>query len=422
MIELNKTKKISRSEIEGNIKASPSKSSMIRQLFAAFLFTENAVINNPCYSDDCLAAIDVLEKLGAKFTKEENRIVYHGKEIPAENEIELNCGESAFLFRMLAAITPVINKKFVLMGRGSLLKRDMSDIDSNLSEVKISHSSNDGFLPYEIQGTYFCNELNINAGKSSQFLSGLLYALPFLDTNTVIKAEDLNSRYYVDLTIDVLKKFEININNRDYRSFTLTDTKEIESIETGCEADWSGAAFMLVAGACSGKVRVRGLDMNSMQGDKKIIDVLKEAGAEVKINDDEIAVVKAELKAFRYDATDTPDMIPALVALAVNCSGESRIKGIKRLKHKESDRLNALLQEYSKLGADIRAEGNEFLINKSEIKGGNVSSHNDHRITMSLAVAGTFSQEPVIIDDVDCIKKSYPKFVEDLIEIGGKVE
>lgn len=393
---------IKASVIEGELIVPTSKSYLIRALFASHLFDTKTIISNPNYCDDVNTVLDVLESLGARFVKANDMIEYVGKSIKYVDVV--NCGESGLCFRMLSAINKVLELNLKITGKGSLLNRNMSDIEKNIKEIQRSQKI-----------------IRINSNKSSQFLSGLLLSLPLLGNETVIEVDNLVSKPYIDLTIHLMEEFGFVINNDNYKRFYLQSANKVDYILLNPEADWSSAAFLLVAAAIAGHIKLKGMNLKSKQPDNVIVDILKSVGANIKIDNFEISVKKNKLNSFSYDATNSPDLIPVLVALAVNCESQSVISGIDRLVNKESNRIHSLLTEFLKLGCIIKVDNNSFIVEKSEIQGCEVLSYNDHRIAMSLAIAALNANSTILINNSECVKKSYPNFFSDLKIIGGNI-
>jgi 3-phosphoshikimate 1-carboxyvinyltransferase len=223
------------------------------------------------------------------------------------------------------------------------------------------------------------------------------------------------------MTITLLKAFGVEVQHSKYETFFIKGNQRYSIGEYRVEGDWSGASFLLVAGAVGGSVTVTGLDMGSPQADRKIIEAIKAAGASVKTLGHQVEITKNELKAFDFDATHCPDLFPPLVALANNCEGVSVLTGVKRLTHKESDRAKTLEKEFSSLGAKIRIDGNRMEIKGTKLKSGVMDSHNDHRIAMAGALAAINGEGDVTIRNPQCVAKSYPDFFEDFAAIGGIV-
>jgi 3-phosphoshikimate 1-carboxyvinyltransferase len=293
----------------------------------------------------------------------------------------------------------------------------------------ISVTSNNGKLPLRVKGPAIPANIEIDGSLSSQFLTGLLMCYAVSNISDVsIKVNNLKSKPYIDLTLDVMQKFGMNVpENNHYESFhfaTANTNKQTDAVRSfTVEGDWSGAAFVLVAGAVAGHVKMYGLDLHSTQADRAIMLALQESGAKISYYDEYIEISKSALKGFSFDATECPDLFPPLVALASYCDGETMLVGTSRLTHKESNRALTLQETFGRLGVEIELKDNVMLIQGGKgIKGAKVSSHHDHRIAMAAAVAALGANSSVEIEDAEAINKSYPEFYQDLIKLGVKVE
>jgi 3-phosphoshikimate 1-carboxyvinyltransferase len=245
-----------------------------------------------------------------------------------------------------------------------------------------------------------------------------------------IKVKNLKSRPYVDLTLKVMKDFGLPVpENRGYEEFYFPETVQKASPKREglgeayiVEGDWSGGAFLLIAGAVAGDIKVMGLDIKSTQADKAVLEALKQCGCALAIKDGVIEIGPGELKAFDFDATDCPDLFPPLVALASYCKGTTVIKGVERLTHKESNRALTLQDEFGKMGIDIQLNQDEMYIHGGAgLKGALVHSRHDHRIAMACAVAALHAQGDTLIEESQAVNKSYPDFYEHLKKLGAKV-
>lgn len=412
------------STISGNVHAPASKSSMQRACAAALLKEGETIISNPGKCNDDLAAIDVIQKLGATITKDNDNLIVSSHGIDPSSK-EINCGESGLGLRMFTPIAALSSKEIILNGSGSLLQRPMNFFDEIFPLLQIQIQSNYGKLPIEIKGPLRPADIIIDGSLSSQFLTGLLMAYAKACTKPVtIKVNDLKSKPYIDLTLQVMKHFGWNVENRNYKEFYFSPSinSQPSTINYTVEGDWSGAAFLLVAAAIAGKIAVEGLDTNSAQADKAILEALKLSGAKIYHDNNTISISPTPLTAFNFDATDCPDLFPPLVALAAYCKGITSIKGVERLKHKESDRAFSLQQEFKKMGIDIEIKNDVMLIKgTAKIHGANVSSHHDHRIAMACAVAALQATGETIINDADAINKSYPDFFDHLQKLNATI-
>jgi 3-phosphoshikimate 1-carboxyvinyltransferase len=306
----------------------------------------------------------------------------------------------------------------------------MDFFDEIFPRLGVEVKSNKGKLPLQIKGPLIASNIQTDGSMSSQFLTGLLMAYAASDAKDVtIEVTNLKSRPYIDLTLSVMREFGLKIPvNKEYKSFYFppeTWIKPTATIEYTVEGDWSGGAFLLVAAAIAGQTTIFGLDPDSTQADKAILQALQDAGVPMQVRKNEISIGdgrRNKLKAFRFDATDCPDLFPPLVALASVCHGSSFIKGVSRLAHKESDRAHTLLEEFGKLGVDILLSDDMMGIKGTEqLKAAIVHSRHDHRIAMATAIAALRAVGPVQIEKADAINKSYPDFFNYLTSIGVSV-
>ena len=388
---------------------------MQRVCAAALLNSGSTTIKNPGKSKDDLASLSVIRQLGALIEEDEDNLIINSNGIHPVSS-ELNCGESGLGLRMFAPIAAISSKAMSLKGEGSLLTRPMHFFDEIFPTLGITIKSNEGKLPINIQGPIQPRDIAIDASLSSQFLTGLLFAFAKSCTSsTKITVKYLVSKPYIDLTLQVLEEFNYNVTNHRYEQFIIEPplVNNRDRVVT-IEGDWSGAAFLLVAGAVSGEITVDGLLNDSTQADKAIVQALQLAGAELINSGNSFHLKKSDLKGFEFDATHCPDLFPPLVALAVHCKGETRLKGVSRLKHKESDRAQSLKQEFEKMGAVIHIEDNDMVINCTNVIDAEVSSHHDHRIAMACAVAALGAKEKTTITEAEAITKSYPDFYDHL--------
>ncbi|MDD5766153.1 MAG: 3-phosphoshikimate 1-carboxyvinyltransferase [Candidatus Marinimicrobia bacterium] len=412
-------KSVRRSVINGNLHAPASKSLMQRAIAAALLTDGETTLRNLTFCADSLAALSVIRGLGAKVTQSTECLAIHGGISPIKRT--LNCGESGLCLRMFTPICALFSSELTLTGEGSLRKRPVTNMELPLADLGTFCSTENGFLPIRIRGPLIGGKTEVDGSLSSQFLTGLLMALPLAPNDSEIHMTNLKSKAYIDLTLNVLHAFQITINRREDRYF-IPGNQRYRACDYSIEGDWSGAAFLLVAGAITGSVKVDGISSVSKQPDSAIIDVLRSVGADVHMDENSVTVGKNRLTAFEFDATDCPDLFPPLVALAANCDGRSIVRGVSRLIYKESNRAETLRDVFAELGISIVIRNDEMIITGGKIAGGRVFSHGDHRIAMSAAVAGLTAESAVTIEGAECIAKSYPVFFEDLKSIGGQVD
>jgi 3-phosphoshikimate 1-carboxyvinyltransferase len=308
-----------------------------------------------------------------------------------------------------------------MVGANSLKKRPMFMIEEALNQLGVKCKSAGGFLPLTIQGPIVGGSCEIDGSVSSQILTGLLMALPLAALNSDIRVKNLRSKPYIDMTIQILKSFDINVENNDYSLFHIPGNQKYIPQNYTVEGDWSGGAFLLVAGAINGRICVKGLRKDSMQSDVSIIKALQNSGAQMIVGDDQIEISRSVLKAFEFDATDSPDLFPPLVALASYCEGISAIKGVSRLIYKESNRARSLKEEFGKMNIKIEIKDDLMYVTGGKPQGAKVESHDDHRIAMAVAVSSLGATGKVSIRDSQCVAKSYPCFFDDLRQLGAIV-
>jgi 3-phosphoshikimate 1-carboxyvinyltransferase len=417
--------KIQPGKILGNILAPTSKSSMQRACAAALLNNGKTIIGNPGRSNDDLAALGVIDNLGAKVLQQPTNELHI--ESSGVNPVsgEMNCGESGLGIRMFAPIAALSDQEIIINGTGSLLSRPMYFFDEIFPSLGIKIESNHGKLPIKIKGPLKPVDITIDGSLSSQFLTGLLMAYGKAATKPVtITVNNLKSKPYIDLTLQVMKEFGYSVINHQYESFEIHPVNETTHQPKNylVEGDWSGAAFLLVAGAIAGEITIKGLNVFSSQADKAILRALTMSEAVISIAEDQIVIGPGKLKAFHLDATDCPDLFPPLVALASFCDGTTVIEGVSRLAHKESNRGLTLQEEFGKMGIEITLQDDLMLVKGGTgVNAATVHSHHDHRIAMACAVAALRADGETRIEEAEAINKSYPTFYDDLKKLGALV-
>ncbi|HEX7844328.1 MAG TPA: 3-phosphoshikimate 1-carboxyvinyltransferase [Chitinophagaceae bacterium] len=431
------------SQLKGTIQAPASKSSMQRACAAALLSKGISTVYNPGHSNDDKAAIGIIKTLGASAEVNNEELIIDNSGLPFtthHSPLTINCGESGLSIRMFTPIVALSEKEITINGSGSLVTRPMDFFDEILPKLGVKIKSNEGKLPMTVQGPLIPANIEVDGSLSSQFLTGLLMAYSAspnpsaggtsedADSSAIsIKVRDLKSKPYIDLTLDVMKKFGMRVpENRNYEEFIFhtepTDHSSLLTHQYTVEGDWSGAAFLLVAGAIAGPITVRGLDLTSTQADRAIMDAMMAANAGIAIEAKGIRIHQSRMNGFYFDATDCPDLFPPLVALAAYCKGKTTIKGVSRLTHKESNRAITLQDEFDKMGVTIDLEDDLMIIHGGGIiKGADVHSHHDHRIAMACAVAALRGNSETVIEEAMAVKKSYPDFYKDLKSLGANV-
>lgn len=412
--------------LSGKVDAISSKSYVHRLLICAALADRETNIKIKGMSEDILATIHCLKAMGCGI--DSNLKVTPINE-PADTSVVLNCGESGSTARFLLPLVSYLFDSFTLTGEGKLPSRPFSPLCRALEKAGCSFSGDR--LPLDGRGKIKAGDFYIEGDISSQFISGLLFVLPLLDGDSrIVLTSPLESAAYVDITIEVLKLFGINAEPFDH-GFKVKGNQSYRSPgEVTAEGDWSNMAFFLCMGALGGSVKVSGLSKHSAQGDKGVIDVLKRFGVETVFTEDLSSATGSvsaetafEMRGTEIDASPIPDLIPVLSVVASVSSGKTRIFNAKRLRLKESDRIESTYNMLSSLGADISITEDGLLIRgKEKLNGGTVDAAGDHRIVMSAAVAASVCENPVKIIGAEAVNKSYPSFFEDLKSIGGSCD
>lgn len=414
---------IQKTFLKGEVFAAASKSAMQRACAAALCRNGETIIYNAGVSNDDLAAISIIQQLGAKCYQSNQQLHIKSSGVNPITQ-QINCGESGLSFRMFTSIAAMSHQPIEIIGSGSLIKRPQHFFNEVLPKLNVAVSSNQGFLPIQVQGPLTPQSILIDGSLSSQFLTGLLMAFSACNaSNVTIHVHQLKSKPYIDLTLEIMEKFGMKLpKTKNYEEFYFDDavvTSSSKLIEYTVEGDWSGAAFLLVAGAIAGDVVVKGLDVFSTQADKAILQALSDAGAALSIEPHQIHIQKNKLKAFHFNATDCPDLFPPLAVLAACCKGKSVIEGVSRLVHKESNRALTLQTEFQKLGVHIQLQDDLMIIEGTDhIKSVKTFAHHDHRIAMALATMALVSEEKIEIENAESINKSYPQFYHHLQQLG----
>ncbi|MBQ3626588.1 MAG: 3-phosphoshikimate 1-carboxyvinyltransferase [Synergistaceae bacterium] len=400
--------------LKGVVNAPASKSEAHRILICAALCDEPTKIYNLNLSnlnDDIRATVNCLKALGAEFEFADDFILVKPiNKVNINNTPELDCNESGSTLRFMLPVACALYDKVKFTGRGRLPERPLYDQLSvmNAHGVKFSGYK----LPFETQGKLHAGEFQIRGDVSSQYITGLLLAMPLLkDEAKITLTSSLKSADYVNITLKVLQDFNINIDNYACNNLKF---KSPGIIRVG--GDWSSAAFYLAAGALDCDVSITGLDLKSEQGDKRILDLLKQFGAEIIINEDNIKVNYDKLLASNIDIDATPDLLPILAVVAAYAEGESVFYNAARLRLKESDRIKSTCEMINSLGGQAQELEDKLIVKGSNfrnLRGGVVNGFNDHRIVMSAAIAAVKCDNKVIISDFEAVNKSYPKFFED---------
>lgn len=411
--------------LEGNLIVPASKSAMQRACAGALVRKGCTVLYNPGISADDQAALLVIQALGARVELHTDHLEIHSQGIqPVSREIHV--GESGLSVRLFTALAALSDQTITINGEGSLLKRPLDFFTTVLPQLGVAVHSQNGKLPLEVKGPLVPRDITIDGSQSSQYLTGLLFAYSALEADGVcITVNNLASKPYIDLTLALLDSMGLTVpehENHEVFRFKKRQLPYPKQVYYTVESDWSSASFWLAAGAMHGDIKLEGLDVQSTQADKAMLEALKRAGSAFDMRNGNILTRCHALQPFEMDITDAPDLFPPLVAMASTIPGGTVLKGVKRLKHKESDRGLTLQEEFGKLGVRIDLEDDLMRIHGGGgIKGGTVSSRHDHRIAMALAIAALRAKAPVTITDAQAVNKSYPQFWEHLQSLGAEI-
>ncbi len=390
---------LKQSELNGTVSAPPSKSAAHRALICSFLAgggTVKPILN----SKDMQATAGVIKAL-------EN------------GEKMLDCIESGSTLRFMIPVAAAKGASVVFTGSGRLPERPIGEYLELLPQHGVSCKS-EGGLPLEISGRLSNGSYAVSGNVSSQYITGLLLALAALEGDSaVLLKTPLESRPYVDMTVKVMADFGVEIRETEF-GWLIHGGQSFRKMNYTVEGDWSQAAFFLAAGALGGNVTVTGLDSNSAQGDKAILDVLKAFGAETALNGNSAECRKSELKGTVVNASDIPDLVPIIAVLAAYAKGKTVISGAERLRYKESDRIESVVSNLRKMGADVEETADGMVIHGGKaLFGAVLDGYNDHRIVMAFSIAALFAKGETVISDANSINKSYPSFFEDYNRLGG---
>lgn len=403
--------------IPGNIRGSLippcSKSYAQRALAAALLAEGESELRRIGFCDDTRSALGCIETLGARTHREGDSLFVEGGLAPQGRSLRV--GESGLASRLFTPIAALWPEPLRIEGSGSLLTRPMDAMLAPLRALGTRITERNGRLPIEVCGPLRGGEATVDGSVSSQFVTGLLLALPLAQHDTTLRVCDPVSTPYIDITVETAARFGIEIDHQGYEEFFVPGRQRYEPVRFEIEGDWSAAAMLLAAGATAGMLEVRGISALSKQADTAICTALERAGAGLVCEADRITVMRRPLRAFDFDATQCPDLFPALAALAASAEGVSTLRGTHRLLRKESDRAESIRSQYGRLGIEVDlSEEDTMKIRGGRIRGGRVSACGDHRIAMSLAVAALRAEGPVVIGGAECVSKSYPAFFDEL--------
>jgi 3-phosphoshikimate 1-carboxyvinyltransferase len=336
---------------------------------------------------------------------------------------EIDCGESGLSSRVFMAIAALHDQPITVKGHATLINRPFDDLLETLSASGVVVTSESGCLPVTVCGPIRGGKLTLNAAVSSQYLTGLLMALSRASESSVVTVSDLKSKPYVGLTIQILRRFGVEIEHDEQITEFRIQPKAMSGIDITVPGDWSGAAFLLVAGALCAEtgITVDNLDSESAQADRVILDALKLAGVRLEVQESSVSVWESEIQAFEFDATDCPDLFPPLAVLAAFANGVCVVKGASRLTHKESNRAKVIQQEFAKANVRIVVRDDEMKIYPSAVRRAEMLSHRDHRIAMAATVMG-LAGDHMTVRNAEAVSKSFPEFYQCMTALNGKIQ
>ena len=413
---------IHKSKVSGNINVPPSKSLSHRALLASLLAEGETKIYNLLDCEDTRATISIMEKLGKSVVKKEGYHLVQNNGFKYNNEV-LNANESGSTLRFIIPILSLFTGKHYITGTKKLLSRPLQVYQEIYDKQNLKFNLTPEML--EVDGKLSSGKYSVRGDVSSQFITGLMYTLPLLNGDSIIEITgNYESKSYVDLTIEVLKHFSVEIKQLENNCYFVKGSQKYISKDYYVPGDYSQMAFWAVLGTINNNLTISGMNAESLQGDKMIVDILSSCSNNIEFCNGIYNVKKANVKKLDIDLAEIPDLGPILgVLCSVSCE-KSRLFNAYRLRYKESDRLTAIYEELSKMNVKAKIVDDSLIIESSnEIKClEEIDSHNDHRIFMALAVLGTISENGVRINDERCINKSYPDFLKDLQGLGVQVD
>ena len=406
--------------LTGEVEIPSSKSVAHRMIMASVLSGSRSSIYGNLKSKDIIATLDCMATLGASITHNEKGAEIDATSLNPRGKI-FNVNESGSTMRFLLPLLPVYLEEFEMVGEGRIGERPVSALRDAMGKCGVMVDKD--YLPVKVSGKYNSNQFIVNAGISSQFVTGLLFTLVALGGGTLKIEGDLTSKGYIDITIGVLEKYGVKVVYKD-NVYTVSIPKGIViPREIRVNGDWSSACFWIVAGVLNGDITIKGLEYPDHQPDSIILSIIKEMGGNLSCEQGVVRVVKSELKAIDFDADGSPDIVPILAVACARAEGVSTITGTRRLRLKESDRVRAVTDMLSACGVRVESGENYIKIwGTSAISGGVIDSARDHRIAMSGMILGSIAKGDVVIKDVECVSKSYPDFLKDYEKLGGKYE
>ena len=422
---MNITIKSSRT-VGGRIAAPPSKSMAHRAVLCAALAKGTSHLHHLAFSKDISATLGAAGRLCARVTTGENDAVVEGlgRFLPVDAPVD--CCESGSTLRFLIPLASLTGQEVTFTGRGRLMERPQSVYKTLYQQQGLRFEQ--GADRLTVEGALTPGEYELAGNVSSQFISGLLFATPLMEAPSTIEVRaPFESRSYVDLTTDAMQKFGVKVSVRARKdgsaTYKVAAPQHYAAADMDVEGDYSQAAFLAVLGSTVGGITITGLPSGSHQGDRVILDILKQCGAKFERSGSHVTFHRSLLKAVEIDLADCPDLGPVLIALGCFCSGTTIIRNAGRLRIKECDRIAAMQEELAKMGGTVKADGDTLTIEGGALHKPTapLNGHNDHRIVMAMAVAALAAGQPAVIEGANAVNKSWPDFFEVIKGLGAHV-
>ena len=417
--------KIIPSKLKGEIKIPGSKSHTIRALVLSLLASGESIIKYPLISSDTISCYKMIEKFGAIIHGNDSQ--WHVQGVGGDLQVPddvIDVGNSGTSLYLGLGIASTLDGITVFTGDEQIRNRPASSLVESINKLggESFSTRNNGNPPILVKGKIKGGETSIEA-VTSQYLTSLLIACPFARGETRINVPLLYEKPYITMTLDWLDKVGIQYENNNYENFIINGNQNIKSFEEVIPADFSSATFFLVAAAIADQeVHLKGLDFNDSQGDKEVVNILKDMGAEVEISEGKISIKGGSLRGGIFDLNSIPDSLPALAVAACFADGETRLVNVPQARLKETDRINVMYNELKKLGAKIEELPDGLIIRKSNLKGCQVDGHSDHRVVMALSIAGLFTAGETIVTTAEAVSITFPNFLDLMNDIGAKID
>lgn len=414
--------KVSRSGLKGDILVPGSKSHSIRGFSLAAIAQGKSVLHNVLLSDDTVSCMEAVKKLGANVVIDGNDMFIDGLGGQFPKPCSIDVGNSGTTLRILTALAALSGEKFNFDGDSSIRKRPMTSLFNALKFLGASITSNNDKCPFSVQGPLKGGITEVD-GISSQFLTAILLAAPLIQKDTEINVVNLHEQPYVEITLGWLNRLGIQFENKGLNWFKVKGGQVYNGFEADIPADFSSACFPLCASAITGsEIEIKGLDFSDFQGDKVIFTHLEKMGAKISQTKNGVIVKGGALQGIDIDMNATPDALPIMAVTGCFAKGTTRLLNVKQARLKECDRISAMYSELNKMGARVEELEDGLIIHESPLKGAEVHGYDDHRMVMSLAIAGMKSEGDTIIDTAESINVTYPSFIEDFVKLGANFE